>query len=342
MSGQDWLEKDFYATLGVAKDADDAAIKKAYRKLARQWHPDQNPGDAKAEEKFKEIGEAYAVLSDAGQRKQYDALRAIAGGGARFSAGSGAGGPDLSDLFGAFGNSGFRMNFPPGASASAQGAPDLNDILSGMFGGSGGSPFGAQGYAGSPFGPGAGTPRARKGEDRRASTRISFREALAGTEVFMTINGKRQKVRLPKAVKDGQKIRLRGKGHPGVNGGPAGDLEVTIHVDPHPVFVRDGDDIRVVVPVAFTEAALGAKVEVPLLDGSTVTVKVPAGTQSGALLRVRKRGVETDKRKGDLIIEVRVEVPTALDREQKKAVENLVALFADEDPRADLLEAAKE
>ena len=127
-----------------------------------------------------------------------------------------------------------------------------------------------------------------------------------------------------------------------MNGGPAGDLEVTIHVDPHPVFVRDGDDIRVVVPVAFTEAALGAKVEVPLLDGSTVTVKVPAGTQSGALLRVRKRGVETDKRKGDLIIEVRVEVPTALDREQKEAVENLVALFADEDPRADLLEAAKE
>lgn len=342
MSGQDWLEKDFYATLGVAKDADDAAIKKAYRKLARQWHPDQNPGDAKAEEKFKEIGEAYAVLSDAGQRKQYDALRAMAGGGARFSAGSGAGGPDLSDLFGAFGNSSFRMNFPSGASASAQGAPDLNDILSGMFGGSGASPFGARGYSGPPFGPGTGTPRARKGEDRRASTRISFREALAGTEVFMTINGKRQKVRLPKAVKDGQKIRLRGKGHPGVNGGPAGDLEVTIHVDPHPVFVRDGDDLRVVVPVAFTEAVLGAKVEVPLLDGSTVTVKVPAGTQSGALLRVRKRGVETDKRKGDLIIEVRVQVPTALDREQKKAVEKLVALFADEDPRADLLEAAKE
>lgn len=342
MSGQDWLEKDFYATLGVAKDADDAAIKKAYRKLARQWHPDQNPGDAKAEEKFKEIGEAYAVLSDAGQRKQYDALRAMAGGGARFSAGSGAGGPDLSDLFGAFGNSSFRMNFPSGASASAQGAPDLNDILSGMFGGSGASSFGARGYSGPPFGPGTGTPRARKGEDRRASTRISFREALAGTEVFMTINGKRQKVRLPKAVKDGQKIRLRGKGHPGVNGGPAGDLEVTIHVDPHPVFVRDGDDLRVVVPVAFTEAVLGAKVEVPLLDGSTVTVKVPAGTQSGALLRVRKCGVETDKRKGDLIIEVRVQVPTALDREQKRAVEKLVALFADEDPRADLLEAAKE
>ena len=343
MSGQDWLAKDFYATLGVAKDADEATIKKAYRKLARQWHPDQNPGDAKAEEKFKEIGEAYAVLSDAQQRKQYDALRAMAGGGARFSAGTGAGGPDLSDLFGNFANTGFRMNFPAGGSASSQGGPDLSDLLSGMFNGThSSSPFAGQGYAGSSFGPGMATPRARKGEDRRASTRISFREALAGTEVFMTIDGKRQKVRLPKAVKDGQKIRLRGKGHPGINGGPAGDLEVTIHVEPHPVFTRDGDDIRVLVPVSFVEAALGAKVEVPLLDGSTVTVKVPAGTQSGTLLRVRKRGVETAQRTGDLIIEIRVEVPTKLEREQKKAIENLGALLADENPRAALLESAKE
>lgn len=334
MSEQEWFDKDFYKVLGVPKDADDAAIKKAYRKLARTWHPDQNPGDEKAEARFKEIGEAYAVLSNKEQRKRYDAIRSMAGGGARFTAG-GAGGPDLSDLFGgAFGGQNVRMDF--------SGAGGLNDILGGLFGGGAPQGFGgSQGFgSGSPFGER--TPRARKGEDRRASTRISFREALAGTEVVMSIDGAKQKVRLPKAVKDGQRIRLRGKGRPGVNGGPAGDLEVTIRVDAHPVFTRDGDDLRLVLPVSFAEAALGAKVEVPLLDGSTVTVKVPAGTQSGALLRVRKRGVETAKSTGDLLLEVRVVVPETLDRAQRKAVEALAESLGDADPRADLLARAKE
>lgn len=336
MSGQDWLDKDFYATLGVAKDADDAAIKKAYRKLARQWHPDQNPGDSTAEEKFKEIGEAYSVLSDPEQRKQYDALRAMAGGGARFSAGGP--GTGFTDSFSSFFPGGGSFSFSTSGGAAG---PDISDILSGMFG-AGGPGFGAQGHSGSPFGAGAGTPRARKGEDRHATARISLREALAGTEVVMTIDSKKQKVRLPKGVKDGQRIRLRGKGRPGMNGGPAGDLEVTIRVDAHPVYTRDGDNLRIGLPVTFAEAALGAKIEVPLIDGSTVTVKVPAGTQSGAVLRVRKRGVETAKTTGDLLIDVRVAVPEHLDRAQKDAVKALDEALGAEDPRAGLAaEAAK-
>lgn len=341
MSEQEWFNKDFYKILGVSKDADDAAIKKAYRKLARTWHPDQNPGDEKAEARFKEIGEAYSVLSNAEQRRKYDAIRSMAQGGARFSAG-GAGGPDLSDLFGgAFGGGGARVNFGGGGA-------DLNDILGGLFGGGqGGFPPGAfgsaqsGGFAGSPF-SGRQTPRARKGEDRRASTSITFREALAGTEVVMTIDGSKQKVRLPKGVKDGQKIRLRGKGRPGVNGGTAGDLVVTIRVEAHPVFSRERDDLRIVLPVTLPEAVLGAKVEVPLLDGSTVTVKVPAGTQSGALLRVRGRGVETGEAKGDLLIEVRVLVPEGLDEAQKAAFEGFAATLRDSDPRAGLYAKAKE
>lgn len=341
MSEQEWFNKDFYQVLGVPKDADDAAIKKAYRKLARTWHPDQNPGDEKAEARFKEIGEAYSVLSNTEQRRKYDAIRSMAGGGARFSAG-GAGGPDLSDLFGgAFGGGGTRVNFGGGGA-------DLNDILSGIFGGGQGGfapgAFGSAqggGFAGSPF-SGRQTPRARKGEDRRASTSITFREALAGTEVVMTIDGSKQKVRLPKGVKDGQKIRLRGKGRPGVNGGAAGDLVVTIRVEAHPVFARERDDLRIVLPVSLSEAVLGAKVEVPLLDGSTVTVKVPAGTQSGALLRVRGRGVETGTTKGDLLIEVRVLVPEGLDEAQKAAFEAFAATLRDSNPRAGLYAKAKE
>lgn len=343
MSEQEWFNKDFYKVLGVSKDADDAAIKKAYRRLARTWHPDKNPGDEKAETRFKEIGEAYSVLSNKEQRRKYDAIRSMASGGARFSAG-GAGGPDLSDLFGgAFTGGGTRVNFGGGA--------DFGDIFGGLFGagqpfagaqgfGGGGFDPGRSGFAGSPF-AGAQTPRPRKGEDRHASTSITFREALAGTEVIMSIDGSKQKVRLPKGVKDGQKIRLRKKGRPGVNGGAPGDLVITIHVGTHPVFTRDHDNLRIVLPVTFAEATLGAKIEVPLLDGSSVTVKVPAGTQSGAVLRVRGRGVETSKTKGDLLIEVRVAVPKDLSDTQKAALEGFIATLEDSDPRAELLAKAK-
>ena len=158
----------------------------------------------------------------------------------------------------------------------------------------------------------------------------------------MKVDGKKNTVRIPAGIKEGQKVRLRGKGMPGENGGQSGDLQVTIHVEPHPVFTRDGDNLRVRVPVTFAEAALGTKIDVPLIDGNTVTVKVPAGTQSGAVLRVCKRGVETGKHTGDLLIEIMVAVPDHLTKEQKDAVKALADSFDHQDVRATLMEKAKE
>lgn len=356
MSGQDWLEKDFYKTLGVAKEADADAIKKAYRKLARKWHPDQNPGDAKAEEKFKEIGEAYSVLSDAEQRKQYDALRAMAGGGARFSAGpGGSNGAGFEDVFGSMfggGNGGTRVRYSTNG-GSANGGGDFDDILSNLFGGGGapsggasfgrgsrfgaGAPFGGASGAGSGFG--GGSPQ--RGADLRASTSLSFRQALEGATVRMSVDGKSMTVRIPEGVRDGQKIRLRGKGRPGQLGAPAGDLVVTIKVEPHPVYSRSGDDLRMHLPVTYAEAALGAKVSVPLPDGKSVSLKVPAGTASGTVLRVRRHGVHHGKRTGDLLVEIQVAVPKDLDDDQRKAVEALATSQGDWDPRAGLADRAR-
>lgn len=362
MGGQDWLTKDFYATLGVDKDADGAAIKKAYRKLARTWHPDQNPGDATAEEKFKEIGEAYAVLSDEEQRKQYDALRAMAGGGARFSAG-GAGGAGFEDLFSAmFGGQGGTTQFRYSTSGTsshgagpAGGAAGFEDIFSMFQGASAGGARAGRGAraGGSPFGAQGGFAVPEKGKDLRASTTMSFRKALEGATVRMQVDGKPLTARIPAGVKDGQKIRLRGKGRPGINGGEAGDLVVTINVGQHPLYTREGDDLRIVVPLTFAEAALGTKVEVPLMDGSTTTVKVPAGTTSASVHRIRGKGVirgrkdgrrgpaRGDERDGDLLVEFRIQVPTNLNRDQKKAVEAMANALGDQNVRAHLMEQAR-
>ena len=360
MSGQDWLEKDFYKTLGVAKDADADAIKKAYRKLARKWHPDQNPGDAKAEEKFKEIGEAYSVLSDAEQRKQYDALRAMAGGGARFSAGpGGSNGAGFEDVFssmfggGGPGAGGTRVRYSTNGGSGAGGA-DFDDILSNLFGGGAGGAAGGSGFGrgsrfggGAPFGGGptqgsgfgGGSPQ--RGADLRASTSLSFRQALEGATVRMSVDGKSMTVRIPQGVRDGQKIRLRGKGRPGQLGAPAGDLVVTIKVEPHPVYSRTGDDLRMQLPVTFAEAALGAKVSVPLPDGKSISLKVPAGTASGTVLRVRRHGVKHGKSTGDLLVEVQVAVPKKLDADQRAAVEALAKSLGDWDPREGLADRAR-
>jgi molecular chaperone DnaJ len=336
VTGQDWMEKDFYAALGVPKDADDAAIKKAYRKLARQYHPDHNPGDDAAEARFKEIGEAYAVLSDAKEREQYDALRAMAGGGARFSAGpGGAGTGGFEDLFGGmFGGGGGgapgggRVRYTTGA----QGGAGFEDILGSMFGGAaGGQRFGGAGFAG---------PQA--GADVSATTTLPFRQAVEGSTVTFTVDGRPVTTRIPPGVRDGQKIRLRGKGRPGAGGGPAGDLVVTVHVTPHPVFSADGTNLRVTVPVTFAEAALGATVEVPTLDGATVRVKVPAGTPSGRTLRVKGRGVRTAKATGDLLVTVQVVVPQKLSKTAREAVEAFAAETDGHDVRADLARQAAE
>jgi molecular chaperone DnaJ len=335
VTGQDWMEKDFYAALGVPKDADDAAIKKAYRKLARQYHPDQNPGDDAAEARFKEIGEAYAVLSDPKEREQYDAIRAMAGGGARFSAGPGGGGAaGFEDLFGGmFGGGG---GAPGGGrvrySTGAQGGAGFEDILGSMFGGApGGQRFGGAGFGGP-----------QPGADVAATTTLPFRQAVEGSTVTFTVDGRPVTTRIPAGVRDGQKIRLRGKGRPGAGGGPAGDLVVTVHVTPHPVFSVDGTNLRVTVPVTFAEAALGATVEVPTLDGATVRVKVPAGTPSGRTLRVKGRGVRTTKATGDLLVTVQVVVPQKLSKAAREAVEAFAAETDGHDVRADLARQAAE
>src|SRR5690625_2823449 len=243
MTGQDWINKDFYAGVGVPKDASEADIKKAYRKLARKYHPDQNQGDPQAENKFKEVGEAYAVLSDEEKRQQYDALRAMASGGPRFAQGAGGGG-GFEDLFGGMfggGAGGPRVQYSTGG-----GGAGFEDILSSMFGG--GPGFGAQ--------PGA---------NLSATTRLPFRSAVKGEQVTLSVDGRRLNVRIPPGVRDGQKIRLRGKGEPGTGGAPAGDLIVTVHVDPHPVFGIDGRNLTITVPVSFPEAVQGATIDVPTL-----------------------------------------------------------------------------
>ncbi|QDW61345.1 DnaJ C-terminal domain-containing protein [Oerskovia sp. KBS0722] len=340
MTGQDWIEKDFYAALGVPKDADDAAIKKAYRKLARTYHPDQNQGDAKAEAKFKEIGEAYAVLSDAEQRQQYDAIRAMAGGGARFSAGAGgpAGGAGgFEDIFGGMfgggggGGGGGRVRY----STQTGGGGGFEDILGSMFGGGG---------AQTGFRPNAGYQRPQPGADVQSSATLGFRPAVEGSTVNVTTEGRTITARIPAGVRDGQKIRLRGKGRPGVAGGAPGDLVITVHVTPHPVFsVDEKHNLRLTVPVTFAEAALGATIEVPTLDGKPVKVKVPAGTPSGRTLRVKGKGVKTAKATGDLLVTIQVVVPQKLSKAAKEAVEALAAATDGEsDVRSDLFGRAAE
>ncbi|MCJ8505320.1 DnaJ domain-containing protein [Kocuria flava] len=334
MASQDWIDKDFYSILGVSKDASEADVKKAYRKLARQYHPDQNPGDAAAEQRFKDITEAHSVLSDPEERKQYDAIRAM-GSGARFTAGGpgGAGGSaNFEDIFGdIFGGGGGRRRttFTTGGPGAGFGGGGGFEDLFTQFGGAGGGYGGYQ------------APPAR-GEDIRTETTIPFRSAVQGTTVRLRRgNGQETTVRVPKGVRDGQKLKLAGKGHSGPGG--AGDLYVTVHVRPHPFFTRvEGtDDVEVTVPITFPEAALGATVEVPTLDGATVRLKVPAGTSSGRRFRVKGRGIETSRGTGNLIVTVEVHVPADLDESAQAAVRAYAEATAGQDPRASLREKAR-
>ena len=343
MSGEDWLQKDFYKVLGVSKDADEATIKKAYRKLARTWHPDQNKGNPEAEERFKEIGEAYTVLSNPEQRQQYDAIRAMGAGGFRGGAGGGgASGVNFEDIFGAFGGgNGGNVRF----STSGSGAGfNLDDIL-GAFGGfGGGSSRGSSPFAGASqfgdFGGAHGSPyqqAPQKGEDLHASTRITLKQSLSGVNIKLAVSGKPMTVKVPKGIKDGQSVRLRGKGKASLNGGATGDLIVTIHVEEDPIYSREGNDLRMTLPVTFAEATLGAKVEVPLIDGSTVTVKVPAGSDSGRTLRLKGRGVATKTDTGDLLATISVVVPKDLTPEQLDSIKALADGLDQGDPRAELV-----
>lgn len=309
MASQDWLDRDFYAVLGVSKDVTADELKKKYRKLARTYHPDSNPGDAGAEAKFKEISEAYSVLSDAKQRAEYDSIRAM-GSGARFSAGGQGGGQGFDDLFGGMFGGGGRQ------------ATNMGDIFS-MFGGQQAGPI--------------------PGRDVKARTRLTFGQAFSGATVSLrTADGSTVRTKIPAGVRDGATIRIRGKGEKSRNGGSDGDLLVTVAVGSHPVFGRDGNNLTATVPVSFAEAALGATIEVPTFGGDTVHVKVPAGTPSGKTLRVKGRGVVPAKgAPGDLLITIEVDVPSRLSASARAAIEQLAEAIGDENPRADLLAKAR-
>ena len=395
MTQRDWIEKDFYRELGVASAATGDEIKKAYRKLARELHPDANPGDPKAEARFKSVSEAYGVLSDDTKRKEYDETRALFAGGGGYGGAGGFPG-------GGFGTGGAGQSFDlndllarSGAGAGG-GAGGLNDLFGGLFGG----------RAGAGAGPGA--PRSQRGADVESELRIEFVDAVRGADVPIrlsspgrcercggtgakpgstprqcpTCNGvglvsrsqgafafsepcrdcrgtgrliddpcpecggdgvstriRSLTVRVPAGVADGNKVRLRGQGEPGRGGAPAGDLFVTIHVNPHRLFgrsERNAGDLTLTVPVTFPELALGSTLTVPTLDAN-VSLKIPAGTASGRTFRVRGRGVPRKAGTGDLLVTVEVAVPAKLDGSATEALQAYAAATKTSDPRADLL-----
>jgi molecular chaperone DnaJ len=381
MSTKDYLEKDYYKTLGVPKTAKTAEIKKAYRDLARKHHPDANAnkGNADAGERFKEITEAYNVLSDEKQRKEYDEARSMFGGGFRVPTGTrgGAGGStfDLGDLFGGDG---------------------LGDVLGGIFRGRGGT---AQ-------------SRARRGADVETESTLSFGDSIDGATVSLRLTGEGPcpvchgtgakagtvprvcpdcqgtgqqsrnlggfglsepcktcrgrglvvddpcqscsgsgratssrtiQARIPAGVADGQRIRIPGKGAPGEHGGRNGDLYVRVHVKPHPVFGRNGDNLTVTVPVTISELALGAEIKVPTHRGPAVTVRVPPGTPNGQVFRVPGRGVrKKDGTLGALLATVDITVPQDLNSKARSALEDLRIATSGTDPREELLKRAKQ
>jgi len=368
---REWFEKDYYRILGVSESATAKEIKNAYRKLSRQYHPDANPGDSAAEERFKEVSAAYDVIGDPERRKEYDEVRRL--------------GPMAGGMGGPRGAGGFRF----------ENIGDLSDMLGGLFGRGrrGQGPTASRGY-----GP-------HRGQDLEADLHLDFEDAVHGltTTLHLTSEAvcsvchgtgarpgtsprecpqcggrgvldenqgffsfsspcpncggrgyqiddpcpncsgagiehrpREVKVRIPAGVEDGQRIRLRGRGGPGRNGGPPGDLYVTCRVSPHPLFGRRGRDLTLVVPVTFPELALGGEVTVPTLDGGPVRLRIPGGTKSGRTFRVKGRGVKTKKATGDLLVTVEVAVPQKLSAAERKAVEALAAASDGRSPRAHL------
>lgn len=385
MSTKDWFDKDYYKVLGVSKNASGDEIRKAFRKIASQNHPDRNPGDKKAEARFKEASEANSVLSDPKKRKEYDDARSLFGGGGfRFpkagpSHGGGSAGFD--DLF---------RNAAPGGAAGGFG-----DIFGNLFGGGGG---GSRKQTGR--GP-------RRGADVEAKATLTFQQAVEGTTVSLRMpsdspctacrgtgakagtlpkvcptcegsgmhsaevggvfsmsepcpdcrgrglivetpcpecdgsgRGKTTsslQVRIPAGVQDGQRVRLKGKGAAGENGGAKGDLYVEVSVEPHKLFGRDGHNLTLDVPVTIGEASLGAEITVPTLQGPSVKLRLPAGTSNGAKLRVRGKGVrKSDGSMGDLIVTINVQVPEHLTDEAKAALKAFTDASNQANPRAGL------
>jgi DnaJ-class molecular chaperone len=310
------MEDDYYKILGVKRDASQKEIQRAYRDLARKYHPDMNPGDKKAKEKFQRVQQAYDVLNDPEQREMYDRYgssfqSAGAGGGPRYSyQNPGAGGAfeefDFSQLFGGRGSEGFA------------------DIFRQFSGGR------AQGRRAAP----------QRGSDLQHELEIPFRTSITGGEVALHVrrpSGKTEAitVKIPAGIEDGKKIRLRGQGDPGPRGGSPGDLLITVRVAQHPHFRRHGNDLEVLVPVTLAEAALGAKIDVPTPQG-TITLTVPPGTSGGRRLRVKGRGIASGKAAaGDLYAELRIVLPKEIDEETAREIRAFDTRYP-MNPRADL------
>lgn len=361
MSSKDWLEKDFYQVLGVPQSASTEDVKKAYRKLARELHPDHNPGDPDAERRFKEVSEAYHVLADEERRREYDETRSLFGSGAfrRGAQQDTGGGFDISDLFSGggdrrFGGAGFSDLFSSifsgggtqrrgsrGRDVEAEVTLDFADAAQGATvpltlrapgmcdtcHGSGARP-GSQPHT-CPQCLGAGLVTRNQGS-------FSFSEPCRECQGVGSIvtekcpecqgtggvtKSRRLNVRVPAGVSDGQRIRLAGRGEPGARGGPAGDLYVQVRTRPHELFGRSGNHLTLTVPITFAEAVRGVDLRVPILDGQ-VTLRVPPGTPSGRVLRVRGKGVERrDGRHGDLLVTVDVVVPSQLSKEASEALD---------------------
>ncbi len=292
--------KDYYAVLGVAEGASEEEIKKAYRKLARRYHPDRNPNDHEAEERFKEIQEAYEVLTDEARRREYDRLRKAPFAGRAF------GGAPFAEPFGPA-PGGFERGF--GGSAFDFGEPGfggVHDLFSRFFGGE------------EPFAEPLRRRRARPGRDVRAVVRLTFEEALRGGTQLLTLpDGETVRVTVPEGATSGTTIRLRGRGERGA-AGARGDLYVTLEVEPHPRFHREGDDLYTRETVSAVEAMLGTERRIRDVYGQTVRVTIPAGTQPGHILRLRGQGVRTARGRGDLYVEVEVEVPNHLSEKARE------------------------
>jgi molecular chaperone DnaJ len=290
------MEKDYYAELGVDKDADHKTIKKAFRKLAREFHPDTNRDDDASEARFKEINEAYDTIGDKEQRKEYDHAREM----------------------------GYFVGGPAGNQQYVRVEDLLGDIGYGGAGqGRGGSSQDLFGGFQDLFGGGRRQPMPQKGQDVSGQITLSFHESLGGPTSEFTVGSNTVKVKIPKGVADGTKVRVRGRGGPGANGGPPGDLYVEVRVGEHPLFGRSGKkNLTINVPITYTEAALGAVISVPTLNGTT-KIKVPAGTQSGTTMKITGKGVESAKSTGDLLVTIDIAVPTEVSDDEKEALESL-------------------
>lgn len=361
---RDWLEKDFYRLLEVRKDADQATIKKAYRRLAQKLHPDANPDDPNAAERFKEVSEAYSVLSDADRRGEYDQVRAMGAQGFGAAGGPFAGGQvRIEDLFGGAGGIGDLFNFARGARGPRRGAdtsatldltfeesvrgttrqvPVSDAVQCRRCAGSGGEPGTRVDVCGNCSG--TGTVASNQGFFSFTNPCPVCGGAGRNVESYCRQCGgsgqetraRTIRVRIPPGVKDGNTIRLRGRGEPGPRGGPPGDLLVKVRVAMHPLFSREGNNLTMRLPITFTEAALGAKVRVLTLNGP-VTLKIPAGTPSGKTFRIRKEGVRRDSgRPGDLLVTVQVTVPEKLPKDARKLLEEFKDKYETADPRAHL------